>query len=190
MSKKLIVIIMSALFITTTAAAYQPLEHQQIAQDIAVQARSMGLPETDPIITRAKELWWSAQNEFNYDRDLIATAIYREAWGDCSNRHRELVGAVIYNRMNSSVWPNTVYGVIVSPGQYSKDIVTPNSGAWNKARGNPEVWIHCQSIAEKVLRGQVVCPSNVVYQSNSVQGKVYERHDTSYSTTYFCYGKA
>ena len=190
MSRKWIAMLITMFIITTTATAYQPLEQQKEASDIANQARARGLSETDPIITRAKTLWWSAQNEFNYDRDLMATAIYHEAWGGCSDRHRELVGAVIYNRMNSSVWPDTVYEVIAAPGQYSKDIVTPNSDAWNEARENPEIWLHCQSIAEKVLRGEVDCPTDVVYQSNSVQGTVYEKHVTSYSTTYFCYGKA
>lgn len=190
MRQKLIVLFICTVCFTTSAIAYQPLEQQQVAQETAAQARANGLPETDPMIIKAKELWWSAQNEFNYDRDLIATTIYHEAWGGCSDRHRELVGAVIYNRMNSPVWPNAVYEVIAAPGQYSKALVTPNSDAWSKARENPEIWLHCQWIAEKVLKGAVDCPANVVYQSNSVQGKVYERHDTSYSKTYFCYGKA
>lgn len=190
MSRKLIAILICTVFITTTASAYQPLEQQQVAQNIATQARGLGLPESDPIITRAQELWWAAENELNYDRDLIATTIYHEAWGDCSDRHRELVGAVIYNRVLSPLWPNSVYEVLAAPGQYSKELVTPNSKAWNKARENPTIWAHCQAIAEKVLNGEVVCPRNVVYQSNSVQGSVYETHKTSYSTTYFCFGKS
>jgi spore germination cell wall hydrolase CwlJ-like protein len=171
-----------------TASAYFPLDQQQAASAIANQARLIGLQESDPIITRSQELWWQAQNEFNYDRDLIATAIYHEAWGGCSDRHRELVGAVIYNRTNSPVWPDTVYEVLTSPGQYAKDMTAEKNR--NKAMADPEIWAHCQSIAEKVLRGEVDCPEDVVYQSNTKQGKVYEVHETSYSVSYFCYGRA
>jgi hypothetical protein len=190
MTKKIITVLTTALLIVTTATAYQPLEQQEVAHEIAELARSINLLESDPIIQGAQEIWWLAQNEFDYDRDLIATAIYHEAWGGCSDRHRELVGAVIYNRTNSPVWPDTIYEVLAAPKQYTKDFVTPNTKAWNKARENSEIWVHCQSIAEKVLRGEVNCPSNVVYQSNSIQGKIYETHKTSYSTTYFCYGMA
>lgn len=176
-------------FSVTAGASYIQFELQAQANERANEARADGLPETDERIVKEKKIWWGAQNEFRYDRDLIATAIFKEAWGGCSDRHRELVAAVIYNRLNSPAWPNSVYAILAAPGQYTKAYVTPGSSAWNAARANPEIWAHCQAIAEKALRGQVACPPGVVYQSTEKQGRVYENHKTAYSTTYFCYGR-
>lgn len=176
-------------FVVSTGASYRQFEIQAQANERANQVRAEGYPETDERIIKENKIWWKAQNEFHYDRDLIATAIFKEAWADCSDRHRELVAAVIYNRLNSKVWPNSVYEILAAPKQYSKSYVTPGSSVWMAARANPEVWSHCQSIAEKALRGQVICPPGVVYQSTEKQGKLYEKHKTFYSTTYFCYGR-
>lgn len=170
------------------AAEYQPTTQKTQAHEIAEAARSLGLSETDPIIIRAKELWAEADTQYQYDRDLIATVIYNEAWGGCTDRHRELVGAVILNRINSEIYPNTAYDVIAQPGQYHKAYVLPDSFYWLRARANPEDWQHCQGLAANVLNGEVTCADNVMYQANFKQGtEVYETCYTSYSVTYFCY---
>ena len=171
------------------AAEYKPATQKEQAHEIAEAARALGLPETDPIIVRAKELYNEADTQFQTDRDIIATVIYNEAWGGCTDRHRELVGAVILNRVNSNgIYPATVYDVVVQPGQYLKAYATPDSAYWIKARANPEDWAHCQELAAKVLNGEVTCDEDVMYQANFRQGtSVYETCFTSYSVTYFCH---
>lgn len=157
--------------------------------DIATIARDAGVSEDDPLIQRAKELWWEADKQYATDRDAIATLLYNEAWGGCSTRHRELVAAVVLNRVNSSKYPNTVYDVIAQPGQYLKAYVTPGSRCWNAARADASVWSECQTIAARALHGEIDCPEDILYQANFRQGNgTYETHATSYSTTYFCYG--
>lgn len=188
MIKKLIVSVCITALMVMSVSAYEPMRVQAEAHDTANAARVLGLPEHDPIIREAQEVWWSAQELVAWDRDLIAAAIYHEAWGGCSDRHRELVGAVIMNRVRSSVWPNSVYEVLASPGQYS---INPKSKIWWKAKENATTWSTCQNIAMKVIANKVKIDSNVVYQSNFRQGSgVYEIHRTSYSTSYFCYGRA
>ena len=158
------------------------------AHEIAEAARSIGLSEDDPIITRASELWWDAYKEFSYDRDIISTVVYNESWYGCSDRHRELVAAVVVNRVNHPLFPNDVYDVVVQKGQYHPAYANPNSYYGQRARADAKVWAECQRIATKALRGQVECPGNVIWQANFKQGKgVYETHYTSYSTSYFCY---
>jgi len=186
--RNIIVTAITILLMTVSVSAYQPVEQQEAARSIAEQARSLGLPEDDPIIKRAQALWWEAEELKAWDRDLIAAAIYHEAWGGCSDRHRELVGAVILNRVLSDVWPDTVYDVLTQPGQYA---VNPKNKIWWKAKEDDTIWRECQNIAERVLAGEVACAYNVMYQSNFKQGSgVYEVHKTSYSVTYFCYGKS
>lgn len=193
----LIAIIISAFLLgvvivcapSADAAGIENTQKEQ-AHAIAELARDMGLSETDPIIVRARELWFEADAQFCRNRDIIACVVYNEAWGGCTDRHRELVAAVVYNRVNCTYGgATTVYDVVSAPGQYLKAYATPGSYYWNKATKDPTVWAECQRIATKALNGEVVCPANVVGQSESTQGSgTYEICRTSYSTTYFCYG--
>lgn len=163
--------------------------NQSKAHEIAEIARSLGLNEDDAIIVRAQEIWWENENNFRKDVDMIATTIYNEAWGGCSTRHRELVAAVIVNRVNSSVFPNTVYGVLSQAGQYDGNYTNPDSYCGQLARADKDIWTECQRIATRALKGEVDAPTNVLYQAEFVQGvDVYEIHHTGYSTTYFCFG--
>ena len=175
--------------VSASAASFDYIDTQTKAHEIAQTARNIGLPEDDPIIQRASELWWEANEKFKYDRDIVATVIYNEAWYDCSTRHRELVAAVVCNRVQSDKFPSSVYEVVVAPKQYLPAYANANSFYGQRARENPEAWKECQRIAAKALRGEIECPPNVLYQANFKQGKgVYEIHRTSYSTSYFCYG--
>lgn len=161
---------------------------QDTAHEIAELARSLGLPEDDPIIVRAQEIWWDAEEQFCNDRDIIATVIYNEAGYDCSDRHMELVAAVIYNRLQSDKFPDTVYEIVTAPKQYHPDYAKAKSKYGKRARES-EIWSKCQEIATRALNGEIDCPSDVFFQANFVQGKeIYETHYTSYSTTWFCRG--
>lgn len=191
MKKRVILlIVLCAICLTGFAQAisYPPFERQEIAHEIAVLARKIGLPEDDPIIKRAQQVWWDANDQFCYDRDIIATVVYNEAWGGCSMRHRELVAAVVLNRVESDRFPSTVYDVVTQPRQYRAAYANPNSFYGRRARADAYAWKTCQEIATKALRGEVECPANVVFQANFRQGTgIYEIHKTSYSTSYFCY---
>jgi len=168
---------------------YAPFTQQETAHEIAELARSMGLPEDDPIIVRARDLWWEAQKQFCEDRDAVATLLGNEAGYGCSDRHMELVAAVPVNRCRSDKFPDTIYEVIVQKNQYHPDYADPNSYYGRRARADAESWAKYQEIAARALRGEIECDPNVLYQAEFVQGTgIYETHQTNYSTTYFCYG--
>lgn len=126
--------------------------------------------------------WWT-----DYELDLLAAVIYHEAGSnECSDRHQQLVGQVVVNRMNSDEFPNTIYDVItqVKPNiQYStyKNVV--------RDAGNRDIIPQrCYDNALIVLNSEVECPDNIVWQANFKQGSgVYEEMHTSYSVSYFCY---
>jgi len=188
--KKLIVIaLVLGLCITSAGFTYKPLAQQEALHEIAEYARSLGLPEDDPIIVHAQKLWWEAQAQFCADRDILATLVYNESWGGCSERQRELTAVVPVNRCQSDKFPDTIYEVVVQKNQYHPDYANPNSYYGRRARANAEIWATCQKIATRALRGEIECDPSVLYQANFRQGTgVYEIHKTSYSTTYFCYG--
>lgn len=178
------------IFCAAGIGAYQPQDTKDTAHEIAELARCLGLPEDDPIIVRAREIWWEADEEFCADRDIIATVVYNEAWGGCSERHRELVAAVVVNRVASELFPDSVAEVVGQKGQYHQAYVYAGSIYGQRARADAEVWAECQDIASRALLGEIECPADVLYQAEFVQGStgVYETHETTYSTTYFCYG--
>ncbi len=181
-----IMILIAAVLIRPALAAESIwTDKQEQAHKIAETARAMGLPESDPIIIRTKEIWNAEELQFQIARDIIATVIYNEAWGGCTERHRELVAAVIVNRVKSDKFPSTVYDVVSQKGQYLNAY----------ANGDPhytppaEALVECREIATRALLGEIECPDHVLYQAEAKQGTgVYEICKTSYSTTYFCYG--
>jgi spore germination cell wall hydrolase CwlJ-like protein len=186
--KKLFAITLTIIICISLMASMPYSTQKDKAHEIAEIARQMGLPESDPIIVRAKELWHEADSTFQNDRDIIATVVYNEAWGGCSDRHRELVAAVVVNRVNDPRFPDTVYDVVTQPNQYLKAYADPNSTYRQRATSDPQVWAECQRIAARALYGEIECDTAVVWQAESTQGNgTYETHRTSYSTTYFCY---
>jgi hypothetical protein len=130
-------------------------------------------PVTEP------QPWWTEE-----ELDMLAALIYYEAGSnDCTDRHQQLVGQVVINRMNDDRFPNTIHDVIIQNGQYSTyKLVLGNMGG-------DFIPQRCYTNAMVVLNDGVECPPNVIYQANFKQGtKIYEEHYTSYSTTYFCHG--
>lgn len=116
------------------------------------------------------------------DIDLLARIIYLEA-GGCTYRHKQLVGCVVINRMNHSSFPDTLTGVIYQKNQYYPE------GSKHIKNATPDD--ECYAIARDLLTNgnYGICPSNVLFQAEFVQGEVYEVIVSTYgSTTYFCYG--
>lgn len=133
------------------------------------------------IIVEPKQ-WWT-----EYELDMLAAIIYYEAGSDtCSDRHQQLVGQVVLNRMADKRFPNTMYNVLtqVNPVQYS------TSESILADMGNRDIIPQrCYDNALIVLNGEVECPPDVIYQANFKQGTgIYEEHHTPYSISYFCHG--
>lgn len=182
------------------------------AHRVADEARANNAPEDSDVILEMSKIWWeeyykaeeeckAAMNQVeekitytdpveNYtesDIDYIASVIFNEADYGCTDRHRELVAAVICNRVRAWYFPNSVYGVITQAGQYNALYATYGSYYMNRAMAS-ENWDTYREMAKKALDGLVDIDPEVVYQANFKQGSgVYEKGYTSYSITYFCY---
>ena len=136
------------------------------------------LNEYEPIQESSTiDRWWTED-----DLHMLAAVIYYEAGSDeCTDRHQQLVGQVVVNRMYSTEFPNTIYDVIAQPMQYSSYNMVINN------MGTDVIPQRCYDNALAVLNNDVDCPSDIVWQSGSIQGEIYEVHYTTYSTTYFCH---
>ena len=108
--------------------------------------------------------------------DLLARLIFSEAGSDwCSDKMQQYVGSVVLNRIQSAYFPNNMYDVIYQRGQYS----VVNNGAINKTPNE-----RAYEVAKYLLINGSVLPSNVIFQSQFIQGDgIYEK----VQNMYFCY---
>lgn len=122
----------------------------------------------------------SSSSQSEDDLYYLAAAVCREAGGS-SEEVQLLVANVVINRVNSSEYPNTIHGVLTQYMQYGT--------MWKYGVSFPG-WAdqatkdQCYSVARRILNGERVCPSNVVFQAEFRQGSgVYKEIDGFY----FCY---
>ena len=145
----------------------------------AVLAKLRGEHATPPA---ARATYVSVKNAHS-DMDntyYLACVICQEAGGD-NEEIMLLVANVVMNRVESPHFPNTVYGVLTQKYQYGMmwkyGIKFPS---WATEREQAK----CYEVARRIVGGERVCPSNVVYQAEFVQGSgIY----AEYPGFYFCY---
>lgn len=105
---------------------------------------------------------------------LLAQIVYAESRG-CSDECQIAVASVVMNRVNSSLYPNTIYDVIYQDGQYEP--------AWTGSI-NVEPDEQAMKNAHYVYTNGSQIPYNVTFQSLFEQGSgVWNYIDN----TYFCY---
>lgn len=115
------------------------------------------------------------------DLFYLAAAVCREAGGE-SEEIQLLVANVILNRVNSSLYPNTIYEVLTQYKQYGT--------MWKYGISFPDwadqkVKDQCYSVAKRILEGDRYCPENVLFQAEFEQGSgIFKQFGDDY---YFCY---
>lgn len=179
----IIIIFYSFAVGATTKDEWTPTQYK--LHQIAELAREIGLEEDNPIIQEASFLWYTELEEIK----ILANVISFEA-NCCTDRHQQLVAAVVLNRKNSNKFPNTIKEVITQENQYNPSYVR-NLPNYLIADDNMK---KCFINAIKAYCGEVECPDNVLFQSNypELGYGYYEviEVNTPYfkSTTYFAYG--
>ena len=98
------------------------------------------------------------------DRYLLANLIYCEAGGE-PYAGQVAVGAVVINRVLSSVYPNTVAGVIYQKRQFSPVA----SGRLALAMANNKATPSCYKAADEAMAGQTNV-GNCVYFRTPIPG--------------------
>ena len=129
------------------------------------------------------------------DIRILTTTVFHEA-GHTTEQLRQYVAQVVLNRVEDSLFPDTVKGVITQPGQYSTKYATveaANAIQATDSKNGTYYYGICEDSVKAAMMGQVEMPSNVLYQANFSQGKgvwksVYFNSGWYASTSYFCYG--
>jgi N-acetylmuramoyl-L-alanine amidase len=196
--KKFILILLMTILLSTSLSTslsaddsvyiYPEFVIQETMSNIIQIAKNGGIPSSDPLLVRAQKLLNDSRKNYRRDLEIIATVVYNEAGYGCSDRHMELVAGVIYNRLKSDRFPDTIYEIVTAPRQYHP-LYAEEGSIYHELAKSSEKWEQCLEIAKRALRGDIDCPDTVFFQANFPQGTGdYEIHDTSYSRTWFCYG--
>ena len=196
--KKVILILLMTILLSTSLSTslsaddsvyiYPEFVIQETMSNIIQIAKNGGIPSDDPLLVRAQKLLNDSRKNYRRDLEIIATVVYNEAGYGCSDRHMELVAGVIYNRLKSDRFPDTIYEIVTTPRQYHP-LYAEEGSIYHELAKSSEKWEQCLEIAKRALRGDIDCPDTVFFQANFPQGTSdYEIHDTSYSRTWFCYG--
>ena len=146
------------------ALAYEQKIKEQEENITALKAK---LAEEIRMAQLASESSWRDISEVSFaegDRYLLANLIYCEAGGEPYNG-QVAVGAVVMNRAFSSVFPNTVTGVIYQSRQFSPVA----SGRLALALAAGKATASCYQAADEAMKGSTNV-GNCVYFRTPVEG--------------------
>ncbi len=145
----------------------QALEDQIKAQEADIKKLEAKLAEEIRLSKLAKNSTWRNISEVTFapgDRALLANLIYCEA-GSEPYEGKVAVGAVVINRVLSSVYPDTVVGVIYQSKQFSPVA----SGRLAIALANDKASAACYQAADEAMKGYSNV-GNCVYFRTPVPG--------------------
>ena len=137
--------------ISDAEAKAQALEDQIKAQEADIKALEAKLAEEIRLSKLASQSAWRNISEVTFaegDRYLLANLIYCEAGGE-PYEGKVAVGAVVINRVLSSVYPDTVVGVIYQNKQFSPVA----SGRLALALAEGKATAACYQAADEAMSG-------------------------------------
>lgn len=153
--------------ISDAEAAALAYEQQIKEQEENITALKAKLAEEIRMAELAAQSSWRDISEVSFgdgDRYLLANLIYCEAGGE-SYTGQVAVGSVVMNRVLSSVYPDTVTGVIYQSGQFSPVA----SGRLALALAEGRATASCYQAADEVMSGTTNV-GNCVYFRTPVDG--------------------
>ena len=153
--------------ISDAEAAVEAYEQQLKEQDANIAALKAKLAEEIRMAQLAAQSSWRDISEVSFaegDRYLLANLIYCEAGAE-PYEGQVAVGAVVMNRVLSSVYPNTVTGVIYQSGQFSPVA----SGRLALALAENRATARCYEAADAAMSGTTTV-GNCVYFRTPVDG--------------------
>lgn len=130
-------------------------EKELAERDADIKALKKKLAEEQAQSNLAANSAWRDISEVQFeagDRKLLANLIYCEARGE-SYEGKVAVGSVVINRVLSSVFPNTVVGVIYAPRQFAPVTSTKNSLALALAEDRATRYPDCYRAADEAMSG-------------------------------------
>ena len=166
-------VIVSSIMKTESERKENATKYSGVVSEISDMSN---MSEYDLIIEENEVQEVGQENEIVVDEnevDLLARAIYNEC-GILGDEAMYLCGCVIINRINSDLFPNTLYNVLYQKGQYQ---ITTN-GMINRPANDS-----AYTIARELLTNGSTIPQSVLFQSQFRQGSYTYK---IIGNTYFC----
>lgn len=162
--------IVEVIYVTTPATITTP------------EAITPATPEaiTKPAIEKPKKP--KKKKYTKEDFEVLSKVIQAEV-GNQSRECKYYVGAVVLNRVKSSIYPNTIKKVVFQKGQYA----CTWDGNYKRAKPDKVTKAVAKDLLENGVKG---VPKTVTGQSSQRQGKVWKAIKcTNGVTCYFCHNK-
>jgi len=175
-----VIFIALCVLIAIPSKAYEGDVIRTVKQDALHEAadalRAAGYAEDSAPIRALSAAWWAEQEAL----DIVARVVMGEA-GSCPFDHQVAVAAVVVNRVNSDLFPNTVRDVVAQPMQYTTLYLSGFDTT-------PRI---CYEAAKVALDGTDGVPDDVIWQAEFPQGReIWWRSEVNTgwyaSTTFFC----
>lgn len=177
---------------TTTIKYKETTTSKTTVQKVISKSYEAKTKANTEIVTEEPEPTTIKKSSYTYEKDpddlkYLTITIWYEAGSDwISDRQQLGVGNVILNRAEDTKYfgaTNSIKEVLTRKGQYafvSNGIIpTPSESIQNSS-----AYKRCRKNAKKLLDGERIFPSNVLFQAEFIQGDgVYEK----IGNTYFCY---
>ena len=160
-----------SVYVQSTPIVHEPVEN-------VVETVEESLVHSDPLPDKTYT---------DEELDMLALIVYQEAGGDkVSDDTRRLVAQVFLNRVKDSRFPDSFYEVATAERQYGRlywtGIVWPERAS---SQAEAHAVERAYKIAQEVLESdEPICPEGVIFQTEFVQGEIYEEQDGMY----FCFG--
>lgn len=175
MKKFIICVVVVCMLVSSVGFTYYHTERQEKAHEIAEIARSMGLPENDPIIIRASQIWWEEEmtkepdtiSVTGEDRErivtMIAKVIFGEARGVESVTEQACIVWTILNRVDAGY--GNIEDVVTAANQFAYDDSFPTVDDYGRDLKELAEDVICRWEREHAGETDVgrVLPSNYLY---------------------------
>ena len=122
--------LMTILLTTTVIAINSWTERQTTAHEIAELARTLNLPEDNPIIVEAKRLWYEDYMVLperiysDADAEIIAKVMYSECGAIQSDTEKACIAWVVLNRVDAK-YGDTIAAVATAASQFGYIATVP-----------------------------------------------------------------
>lgn len=158
-------------------------ETTNISEVFSIPIMSFTDREADDTIEELHKTTETTTELYSKDELYCLACVICQEVGGLDDYTKKLVGNVVLNRVASSNFPDTVYDVITQYMQYGM--------MWKYGVHFPD-WATsddinaCYDVARWLLSGERICPENVVYQAEFLQGSGIYYADYE-NDLYLCY---
>ena len=131
----------------------QNIDNVEIVETLNVEEITEEIIEEEVVVEEVKK----AYEVCDSDKELIIKLVYLEARGE-PYEGKKAVASIVFNRLESGHWGNTIYDVIYAKGQF-----TPAKQISSLNITDNKTWNECIKAVEDVIDNGNIFPKYILY---------------------------